>query len=171
MGDDSKQEYGLTPYQEIEMKKKLKKIWRDSHRQMMQNSAEGKRIDHQQIEEAVQKKIEEKLRKGELLIDEQAIRAKIIAKKDALIDNLTQRALLMLEKESHQEREELIDNKLESVSGIVSLNQIEEEAQKEINRRNQEFNKKMRSIVGFFDHEAQKIREGSKSEEKDNQDN
>ena len=48
--------------------------------------------------------------------------------------------------------------------------EAEEEAQEEINRRNKKFNNKIRSMVDFFDQEAQKIREGSKSEENDNQD-
>jgi len=169
MKDNSNQppnnQYGLSPEQIIERKKKLKKILKDSHRKMMQNLAEGKRIDHDRIEEDVQEEISRRLEKGEILINEQAIREEVIAKKDALIDNLTQRALLMQEKESRQIKEELIDKKIKGVSGIVSLNQIEQEAQESIDRQNQEFSKKLRSMVGSFNQEAQKIKEESEDQD------
>ncbi|MBI96281.1 hypothetical protein CL656_03965 [bacterium] len=162
-----KDQYGLSPEEIIKRKKKLKEILKDSHRKMMQNLAKGNRIDHDRIEEAVKAEIERRLGRGEKLINEQAIWKEVIAKKDALIDNLTQRALLMKEEESNQIKEEIIREKLESISGIVSLNQIEQEAQREINIKNQKVNEGIRSMVDFFEQEAQKIREESKDEEQD----
>ena len=174
MKDNSKQppkdQYGLSPEEIIKRKKKLKEILKDSHRKMMQNLAEGKRMDHDEIERDVQNEIKRRLENGEILINEQSIREEVIAKKDALIENLTQRALLMKEEESNQIKEEIINIKLERASGLVFLNQIEQEAQKVIDIRDQEFNKKVRSMVDFFEQEAQKIREESKDEEKDKYD-
>jgi len=138
-------------------RKKWKENWKKSHDKVMQNLSEGKRPDHDQIEQEVQKEVQKRLQSGEILINEQSIREDIIKNRDAIIDGLVQKILIRNQQEDAIMKEKLISEQIDNAQGIVSLNDIEQTVQAQIDQKNSEFNSKIQSIAKFINEQKQDL--------------
>ena len=159
-----KEDRVVLPFTLEEFKERLKK----SRQISKQNEAKGLRYDHHHIEADVEREVQRRLESGEIFVNEQAIREELIAQKDEIIQGIVQKAKLRIQEEDRIQKQKLIEERLSSVTGIVSLNQIEEEVQAIIDQKNNAFNSKINSIASFLTQKKQENSSEYSDEPEDN---
>ena len=102
-------------------------------KQYDEHEAEGRSFEEYR-EDNVRKIVTQRLKDGEIFVDEQAVRQELIDKEKAIIERIIKKTRQVRENAYNAYRDVLIDTEVAQAQGIVPLNEIEQRAQEEIDR-------------------------------------